>query len=185
MSDTVVRDDGRLSSITYGDVAHTRTELQYHDTRADSPIRQMKVLRDARPSIWDQPGYLADDNLAPTQQLVLTDTTFEYDGVANPIAITDHSLEPWAVGAAKRTRTVAYDDMNRVNRVTYAQADPRRKPRFAHELAQSSARSVPQSSLPRTAWQEFTYDYLGNIKTSTSDAGAAGRFDRSLGTPTY
>lgn len=188
VSDTVVRDDGRLSSVLYGDVAQTRTELQYNDARADAPLSRMTVQRNARPAAWDQEGYPAEDALAPTQQLVLTDTTFAYDGIANPTEITDHSASAWgtswALGAASRTRTVAYDDMNRVKRVAYTHADSTRVSRFAHEGAQSSA--VPQASLPaRTAWQEFAYDYLGNIKSSTSDAGPAGRFDRSLGTPTY
>ncbi len=186
MSDTVVRDDGRLSIILYGDVAQTRTELQYNDARADAPLSHMTVQRNARPSAWDQPGYLAEDALAPTQQLVLTDTAFEYDGIANPTEIRDSSPASWALGAGSRARTVAYDDMNRVKRVTYAHTESTRVSRFAHEAAQPSDRSVPQASLPaRTAWQEFAYDYLGNIKSSTSDAGPDGRFDRALGTPTY
>ncbi len=184
VSDVITAGDGRVSNVIYGDVAQTRTDLLYDDSRAASPVRRMTIQRNARPTAWDQVGYAPQDPFAPTQQLMLTDTVYNYDANLNPVDLIDYGSEGWAPGAASRTQHLEYDDLDRLTRITSDHgSDPWVSP-FKHEGPLSA--SMPRAVFPtRMQEQTFAYDYLGNIKSSSSDVGAAGRFDRSLGAGTF
>ena len=174
------RSDGRPARTVYGDLAETTMDLQYHEWRVDRLLRSSKVHRASSPALWTQPGYAPPSIDEPTQQLIVSDTSYEYDGIGNPVMIADASPEAWPSGATP-LRWITYDDMNRVTGVSalFSGRDRARRSPFAHEGPQS--RGVPRASLSnRVTRQDFSYDYLDNIRDWTSD-DPLGQVDRHLG----
>jgi RHS repeat-associated protein len=118
---------------------------------------------------------------------MLANFAYAYDLVGNPTQIEDTAPaadwreEVWP----QRMRAVGYDDLYRVTSVAYSYNTPSggasfRSP-FHVENNAGDTRPVPlQTQLPsRIRSEAFTYDFLGNVTSSTDDLNAA--YDRSLG----
>lgn len=184
--------DGRPISVTYGDAARTTTTYEYD---ARHRLRTVQTFR-ARPSLWSGPSGSYSpppSNVTSTLQLLLEDADFTYDDADNPIEINDHrSPDEWPSGAKPVSRSLAYDDLYRVTKVTYryAAGDERWVSPYAAEdnASPADATKRPRPS-PRVSFdtrvreESFTYDWLGNVITSADDA--RGFYDRSLGTMSY
>lgn len=176
--------DGRVLSTIYGDVARTRLDYFYRDDLSAAPLGRVTIHRNQRPGMWDQAGYAPEDPQAPTQQLTLADVVYDYDANLNPKSLLDYSGDSWAPGAAQRSQFFEYDDLNRLTKATGDSSGDVWHSPFEHEGATSA--SVPRASfVSRTVEQTFAYDYMGNIKSSTTDVGTSGRFDRALGASVF
>jgi RHS repeat-associated protein len=179
--------DGQVDQIRYGDVAHTTADPHYDSRRR---MDGYKVER-AAPALWTTPSAQYSLPTTDTTQTILADFTYGYDLVGNPLTIEDHaSAADWRDYAwPQRMRSMGYDDLYRVTSVTYGYGTPSgagsfRSP-FAPETNAGDRSPVPlQTQLATRVQNEtFTYDFLGNIASSTDDQNAA--YDRSLGVVTH
>jgi RHS repeat-associated protein len=182
--------NGLLESITYGDLAATRTEYLYDDRIR---VRSVQTYR-GPPALWGGPSgpYTPPPSGVPsTLQLVLQDYDFSYDAADNPIDIRDLRIaDEWPEGSKPVTRAIEYDDLYRATRVTYQIAggsDTWVSPFAAENLDQNPdprrAKPTPQVSFARRLLeQRYDYDWLGNTTRTTDDAD--GFYERSLGTVT-
>ena len=128
------------------------------------------------PALWD-----------PSLVTSLTSLSLQRDLVGNPTIATD-SATGWPPGSEAVSQTYAYSDDYRLRAVTSTVAgrsgDPWVDP---YQFEQSNGSPLyPQPSAPATGsrLQSFqaTYDWRGNLATSTDDASDF--FDRSLGAVT-
>jgi RHS repeat-associated protein len=188
----VIRDaNGFVKQVSYGDAAQTTTSSQ-PDARLRLSTTQ--TSRAAAP-IWSMPppGYTPPSSSPSTLQLLLEDTQYTYDAVDNPVQIKDfRDPSEWPAGAKPVTRTMTYDDLNRITGVAYwyqwpsQGADTWVSPFAAEDVGpvdSTLARPSPQGSFPnRIQQQSFAYDWLGNTSATADDAN--GFYDRSLGTVT-
>jgi hypothetical protein len=124
---SVVRDaDGLTEQTSYGDVAQTRTLFQYDARQRLSAVMTYRVP----PALWtaDPSAYTPAPNPEGDPsvfQTVLENTTFAYDAVDNPTALTDlRDPAAWPASFKPSTRTMQYDDLYRVKRAAAA-AGPR------------------------------------------------------------
>ncbi len=181
--------DGLPQSITYGDVAGTRTDYGYDDRLRLFTVQTYR----GPPALWASPNYAppADPTRPTTFQLNLEDLEYSYDEVDNPTEIHDwRDPSAWPVGAKPVSRKIAYDDLYRVNRVDYEYAggtDPWTDP-YAPETNGTAtdthlAKPSPHVKFDsRVLYESFNYDWLGN--TTATDDDAKGFYDRSLGAVT-
>jgi len=186
--------DGLVQSITYGDLAKTRTDTDYDARRR---LRNVQTYR-GPPDIWNSapatytpaPAF----NATPSSfQLILQDQELTYDVVGNPTEIRDYRTpSEWPAGAKPVTQKAQYDDLYRATRIDYQTpggTDAWTSP-FSPELAGVPALADPRRAVPaphvkfdtRPLFQTFNYDWLGN--TVATDDDTHGFYDRSLGTVT-
>lgn len=192
----VVHDaDGLPQSITYGDLAKTKTEYSYDDR-----LRLKNVITyRGPPTQWNPTAYVPAPTYgtgAPTTfQLVLQNYDYTYDAVDNPTEIRDWRIaSEWPAGSKPVSRKIDYDDLYRVKKVDYtyeAGDDAWTSPFDAENKAASNpstldsklAKPSPHVSFDkRVRSQSFAYDAIGN--STQTDDDAHGFYDRSLGTIT-
>jgi RHS repeat-associated protein len=180
--------DGLIERVTLADAAETQRAYSYDQRRR---VRATQTFRATAP-LWTNPPDGSNyrppgDREDPTQQLLLEDVDLEYDVVDNIIQITDYRTpDEWPTSAKPVTRKFKYDDLYRLERVTYAhqgtdEPDTWRSP-YAAENASPQERPQPvphQSFSNRITEQTFGYDWLGSPETSNDDTEAF--WDRSLG----
>ncbi len=185
--------DGFISTLQYGDAAHTTVAYQY-DSR--HRLRSVQSYR-APPEIWKsppssyQPAPTYGSGAPSTFQLLLEDVEYTYDAVNDPVEIRDWRIpDEWPPGAKPVTRKIDYDDLYRVISVAYQYPqgdDPWTSPFSAEDSGDTGdpRRALPSphvSFAKRVLSQKYQYDWLGNTRRSDDDAN--GFFDRSLGTIT-
>ena len=183
--------DGGPIDYVYGDAAATDVHFTYDPLRR---LQEFKVSRTA-PSLWTQPiGQYVPPSVSPhlppnlsppsTLQLILEDLVFMYDGVSNPLSIADQRIgSQWPPGSEPVTRQVKYDDLYRLRRVIYQNGSDVQVSPFAFEAASGDSSPVPMLALSkRVQTQLFSYDFLGDLISSSDDSQAF--YDRSLGTVT-
>jgi RHS repeat-associated protein len=184
--------DGPITQIVYGDVAATTTTSSYDSRRRLSSVQTYR----GTPALWATPPATytpaPDTNPADpptTLQLLLADLDYQYDVVDNPIAIRDwRNPAEWPAGAQPVSRTMQYDDLNRVRQVTYSYpngADAWVSPFDAEDKGINAdprrANPSPHGTFANRILREsFQFDWLGN--TVATDDDAHGFYDRSLGT---
>ena len=179
--------DGLVSDIVYKDAAQTTTHSDFDARRR---LRNVQTYR-GPPSLWGSTSNYtplpAPTGPPSTFQLVLQDQQLTYDVVGNPTEIRDYrSPDEWPAGAKPLTKKIQYDDLYRATRIDYQAAggtDVWTSP-FAPELAGLSdpRRAMPGTHVAfasRPLFQTFSYDWLGNTRTSDDDSH--GFYDRSLG----
>jgi RHS repeat-associated protein len=175
--------DGQLTQMQYGDRALSKAAFTYDARRW---LQTYKVDR-AAPSVWSTPSSNYSLPTIDTKQLMLAEFAYQYDLAGNPNLIEDKApAADWRDYAApQRSRIIGYDDLYRVTSVAYGygtttDAGVFRSP-FKPENDSGDTRPVPlQIQLATRVQNEaFTYDYLGNVTSSTDDLNAA--YDRSLG----
>jgi len=188
----VVHDaDGLAESITYGDIAATKTAFEYDDKRR---LRSVQTYR-GPPSLWTTTtsGYtsLYGSTTPSTFQLLLQDLDFTYDEVDNPIEIRDWRMaSEWPTGGKPVTRKLEYDDLYRVSKIRYEYPGGGDNWVSPFDAENNGTATDPKLSRPsphvsflkRVQWQTVKYDWLGN--TTNTDDDAQGFYDRSLGTIT-
>jgi RHS repeat-associated protein len=183
--------DGLVTSITYGDLAETKTEYLYDERRRVSSVQTYR----GPPQSWATNAYTPSPQGADPKtsfQLLLQDEDYVYDVVGNPIEIRDwRNPDEWLEGAQPVTKKIQYDDLNRATRIDYRYpegSDDWVSP-FKDELAHGdddltdTRRSKPSPHVQFTSRplrQTFEYDWLGNTAKTGDDA--KGFYDRSLGT---
>lgn len=179
--------DGLIESTTYGDVAHTKTELQHDERQRLASV----VTRRGAPALWtaNPPAYTPAPDLSAGPSVFQTELenySYVYDLVDNPKEIVDHrDPSAWPTSFKPSTRHLYYDDLYRLNRVEYVGDDDWVSPYLAEIADTTGQRTQPSphvSFAKRVAEQTFSYDALGNM-TATGD-DAHGFYDRSLGTIT-
>ena len=151
--------DGRVRSMTYGDLAATTTTNTY-DAR-----RRLETTETARPppAAWVAGSGAYLGNVDPTEpstfQTVLRRDRFAYDTVGNPLFIGDGRLpSEWPSGAKPVSRFVQYDDLYRVTRVDYEHGND--------VQAGSGAQSPTGGMQPLSARVEGTLDVSDGKSTS-------------------
>ena len=185
-SSSVVLADGRMQSFTLGDTAATQRFYTYD---ANLRLQTVQTFR-ATPSLWSSPPpgspYVppsATDD--PTRQLLLEDRTLSYDEVGNVVRDEDDRIATdWPASAKPVTRTFEYDDLYRLTHTTYAypggSVDTWKSPFAAEDQTPTAEQPSPHAAFSdRPTDQKFSYDYLGNLTTSTDDEQAF--WDRSTG----
>lgn len=177
--------DGRLTSVTYGDAAATRSSFDY-DARLR--LAHSMTYRASAP-LWTQ-GTASYTPGAPdeTTQLLLADTDYEYDVVGNPTHIRDQrNADDWPAGAKPVSRHFQSDPLYRVRQVDYDYefgSDAWVSPFAAEHGDAERVQPAPHVGFTtRTRQQKYTYDWRGNILTS--DDHLRGFYDRSLGTQSH
>jgi hypothetical protein len=155
-------------------------------------LKTYDVVRNA-PAVWSTntpPAYPAPPADAKITQLEKLEI-LTYDKVGNPKLILDHASEAGylSYGRPMSKRLVEYTDLYQVKKVSYGYGDAQgpgnfRSP-YLPEIDAGDTRPMPLQTQPanRVAQQDFAYDYLGNVVTSTDDASVT--YDRSLGAVTH
>jgi RHS repeat-associated protein len=175
--------DGLVAQTRYGDIALTKAQFVYGARRRLSSYTVNRVA----PALWTTPSANYSQPTIDTTQVMLANFTYAYDLIGNPKEIEDTApASDWREEVwPQRMRSVGYDDLYRVTSVTYGYNTPSggaafRSP-FRTENNAGDTRPVPlQTQLPsRIRSEAFTYDFLGNITSSTDDLNAT--YDRSLG----
>ncbi len=159
--------DGLARSRVYGDATNTTAMMDYDGARR---LSHMSVKRTA-------PGQIAD----------LTDLAYSYDAMGNPVVIYDGADgTAWPSGARPRAATsMDYDDAYRIAHsvVIYSSGTDGWTSPVQPEVASGDTTILPiVGAANRINQQDFTYDWLGNMQSSSDDAGVF--WDRSLGTIT-
>jgi RHS repeat-associated protein len=177
---------GAVRNRVMGDPAGTQLIVDYNEGHA---VKRFQIARAPGPWLPKSPLYTpplpADPN---TLQGILTDLTFGYDHVRNPVTISDAAAATdWPAGARPlASRAMSYDDAYRLTQVDsrYAGPDPSVSDDvavspFAAEEAAGS-RVFPRVDLaPNRVRQEtFDYSFIGDVITADDDAHL---FDRSTG----
>lgn len=186
--------DGLVTRVSYGDGADTQTV-----TRHDARRRAATITTFRSPGPTFPPG--------ETGALLLEDSTFEYDAASNPVCIADgRDPAEWPPGARPATRRFGYDAFHRVVAATTEHhlttplapseaADGWVSPDAPEEAAWVAPPAIPEldaaRALPsprvvfdaRPRAESWSFDYLGNLTSSTDDQG--GFYDRSLGAQTH
>jgi RHS repeat-associated protein len=176
---------GQLRKQVLGDLASTSIEHQHDDA---GRLRHSTASRSA-PNLWLGPvgAYLPPNAADAVTPLVLFDTTYDYDAVGNLKAVTDRrgtSQSPYTAplppGAKPSSLQVAYDGLYRIGELTYNNGNDQQLSPFASEQATGTPSILPPAKANnRVQKQTFSYDFLGNLKSSVDDASLF--FDRSLG----
>jgi RHS repeat-associated protein len=189
---SIVREaDGPIAQMVYGDVAGTTTASSYDSRRRLSSVQTYR----GAPALWAHPPLMytpvPDTNPSDpptTLQLLLEDVDYHYDDVDNPVTIRDwRNPAEWPSGAQPVSRTIEYDDLNRVRQVTYSYpngTDPWVSPFDAEDRAIKAdprrGKPAPHGSFANRILEEsFQFDWLGN--TVVTDDDVHGFYDRSLG----
>lgn len=163
----------------FGDVASTTATFTY------DALHRLKQYRLARSpaALWTAgaPGYVrsaAGD--PPTMQTVLEDLTFTFDAADNPSLVVDaRPPADWPAGAKPVSRTLHYDDLDRLTAIEYAHAGGSDA---AVAFAAAGDRPSVGALVDRVNAQTFAFDWLDNTVATTDDASLV--YDRSLGTIT-
>lgn len=188
--------DGLLDRVTLGDAAATQRAFTYNVNRQ---ISSVTTYRAAAP-LWSTPppGYTPPGPSEKVTQLELEHYGLKYDdepdapikGPGNLWKIIDYRSDlDWPGSAKPVTREFTYDDLYRLTQAKYTRAsggapDPWTSP-YAAEVADPTQKPQPSphvSFVNRVQQQDFAYDWLGNIQTTTDNEN--GFWDRSLGATT-
>ncbi len=166
--------DGRNLSATYGDAAGTVRTSTY-DVATGWP--ETTVVSRHAPALWKAAsGSYTPPTESGTGQLVLIDHGFLYDGVGNPLLVTDlRTASEWPPGASPVSVTPSYDTAYRLTGVSYAVNDVQGPVGSADAITQL----WPTPALRMTS-QTYKYDWLGNVQASSDNSSAFPV--RSLGT---
>ena len=152
--------DGKLLDQKFGDAAATDAHFDYYDDTRN--LKEFKISRQA-PSLWTNSsgtgGYTPPANASQsTLQTVLQDLLFDkYDGVNNPLSVTDQRLvNEWPQGAKPSSLQLAYDDLYRLQSAVYQNgADEQGSP-----FVRGDASPMPGRTLSTRAQQQtFGYDF--------------------------
>jgi RHS repeat-associated protein len=189
LSNALVDPSGRVGQQVLGDVAPTTIGATYDANE------RLKTYAVTRPKIGPWVSYSSafqSSTYANTLLATLTQSTVLYDGVGNPVSVGDTapvngSALGWLPGSYPESRAYIYSDDYRLTSSTSSYnggtTDSWTTPYTAAETATGSA-TFPQPSVvaqsTRPWWQKFTYDWLGNMASSSDDQSAFP--DRSLGT---
>jgi YD repeat-containing protein len=206
----VTRDaQGRVTEIVYADAAKTTTQMVYD---ARGRLVNTQTFR-TKPSWWTSGGtgapasYKAPGTSELVSQAILESRSVTYDEADNPVLIADgRTASEWPAGAKPVTKRIRYDNAYRVTRVEYLNpsgatvtagtptadtwvdpfdAEDRATPLVTSaSTATANPKPAPHAKLPaRVKREDYAYDSLGNILTSSDDANAF--YDRSLGAQTH
>lgn len=187
------RADGLPTSITYGDLARTKTTFDNYDSRGR--LTALTTRRSA-PALWSGPTngtYPSLPDSVAVKQLDLTKVALGYQATDDIGSITDsRDVTAWPPTAKPVvTTTFTNDALHRLSSVTYDSGNDSQGIPFKKEyinlggIGGGSAISVPQADFSsRVKSQNFTYNWTNDITTSTSDLPNTGFYDRSLGSST-
>jgi RHS repeat-associated protein len=159
-----------------GDAASTLLTTTYSQAGNVATFRATR----SPPLIWTQPtaGYTPPGlNEPPSTQTILEDVVYHINNTSQIVRIDD--LRPpfaWPTGAKPASRVFQHDLLGRLTRVDYHYSpgpDP-----FVGSAGPTTA--IPHAQMShRPGFQVFTFDPLGNRRSSSDDANAL--FDRSVG----
>ncbi len=175
--------DGSLHQQVFGDVANTTADFDYW---TNGRVKSAHVHRPA--GAWlTASGYTPPSAPAPTTlEDDLEHTVITYDNAGNPKSILDIATGQWPTGALPPSRFMNYDDNYRLRAVSTQYgptfgADAFAFPPYAPEAAAGDTTFPPmKTTVPtRVAQQGYTYDWLGNMSSSSDDQNVF--LDRSLG----
>jgi RHS repeat-associated protein len=179
--------DGRLRMRSYADVAGTAGTYTYDGRRN----LENATMRRAPAPQWAGavPGYppplsnCATSNC--TTPTVLQDTTYSYDRINNPLAITDQRLVsewPTNQGPVATTR-ISYDDRYRLTEVAYAYPGGGSEPQAENFESTDPPPISFEMPATRSQSQGYGYDWQGNIVASGDSTNAL--LQRSSGSAVY
>jgi RHS repeat-associated protein len=166
--------DGQLLKGTFGDVAKTTIVPSYDPRRFVNNITVSST------------NFTPTSPQGSTYTAILANDGIIRDQVGNPTLIVDgRDPAAWPDGAKPASRAIGYDGLYRVQSVTYSPQDKQVSP-FDAEIAAKDPTPVTlaagQAPATRLRSQSFSYDAIGNTKTTDDDLHSV--FDRSLGTIT-
>lgn len=181
-----LRPDGHTTQVQLGDAGATQVTYAY-GPYASARVSNVKMTRTTTPALWGSANDVPAPSGEPTRQQYMFDTSYTYDLVGNPTAITDNLASrttDWPTHARPTSLTATYDEDYRLSSVTYSRTNhTRRSPQFTEGAA---SRALPRMAVTnRVRGQTFSYSWRGNIVDSRATDPGAAQYDQYNGEATF